>query len=62
MQVGTVLGEILSGMARELARGSGPLKWCKVCGRKHGSRARCHLIEVEATAKSGRMVKRKARP
>lgn len=53
------LAGILSGMVRDIARGPGPVKWCKRCGRKHGRRAPCELVDVLVPAKSNRMVKRK---
>lgn len=56
--LGSYLSELLSGMVRELERGSGPVKWCRRCGRKHPRRARCGLRTVEVEAKSGRMVTR----
>lgn len=58
LKVSTVLGEILSGMAHELSRGRGPVKWCKRCSRKHPTRAGCGLTKVHVPASSGRMVER----
>ena len=60
-EVSSALARILSGMATELARGHGPVKWCKRCGRKHGTRAGCGLVTVAVKAKSGRMVERRTR-
>ena len=54
--VSSAVARILSGMATELARGSGPEKWCKRCGRKHARRAPCQLVRVPA--KSGAFVER----
>ena len=58
INVSRMLGELLSGMAREIGRGAGPVKWCRTCGRKHGTRAGCGLTKIAVEAKSGRMVER----
>lgn len=47
---------------KQYERPNGPIKWCKVCGRKHAARADCGLEEVERIAKSGQVVKRWALP
>lgn len=57
--IGRTLADLLGGLTRELARGSGPVKWCKRCGRKHPTRARCDLVAVAVKGRSGRMVERK---
>ncbi len=62
MTVSDGLAQVLSGMARDLLRGSGPVKWCKRCGRKHGSRVACQLQSVAVKLPSGRMVKRQVHP
>lgn len=41
-------------------RSRGPVKWCRRCSRKHGSRGGCDLVMVERRAKSGRIVERLA--
>lgn len=40
----------------------GPIKWCKLCGRKHATRDDCDLRKVTRTAKSGAKVDRYTRP
>jgi hypothetical protein len=57
--VAGALGLVLSGMARELLGGQGPVKWCKRCGRKHGSKARCPLVTIAVQLENGRMVQRR---
>lgn len=57
----SVLGDISSGLAREIARGQGPVKWCRSCGRKHARRAGCGLTTIAVKAKSGHVVERRAR-
>jgi hypothetical protein len=42
--------------------GTGPVKWCGSCSRRHGSRVACDLIRVAVEAKSGRMVWRLIHP
>lgn len=58
MPVSDLLEQILGGLAADLRRGQGPVKWCRRCGRKHPTRQWCGLVQVTVPAKSGRMVER----
>lgn len=40
----------------------GPIKWCKLCSRKHATRDECGFRKVTRTAKSGEKVERYALP
>ena len=40
---------------------TGAVKWCRRCGRKHGSRQDCGLTDAAVPASTGRMVERLVR-
>jgi hypothetical protein len=62
MNASEFLAELLSGAAREIARGRGPVKWCRTCGRKHGSRAGCGLVQTQMLRPDGKVVARWRQP
>lgn len=53
-----LLARLAADFQEEVSRGSGPVKWCKRCSRRHPPRSSCGLSQALVPAKSERMVRR----